>query len=122
MAVASKSSQDDIAIHLQGSWLAHCFDTTASGAMTSMLVLLTGKRNKPKPKPKPYIHLHTAQRLGCSPSQCLAFGHTSTGVAAAHSAGVQVMAVLNPRTVQQDFELAGDVMTCFDAYCTGFGL
>ncbi len=44
-----------------------------------------------KPHPEPY--LQTAQRLGCSPAQCIAIEDTPSGVASAVAAGMRVVAV-----------------------------
>lgn len=50
------------------------------------------RRGKPAPDP----FLEAALRLGVSPEQCLVFEDTSTGVAAANAAGMQVVLVPSP--------------------------
>lgn len=47
----------------------------------------------PRPKPDPDVYLRAAEMLGVEPSRCLVVEDTPTGVAAARSAGMRVVAV-----------------------------
>lgn len=51
-----------------------------------------------KPKPDPEIYLLAAQRLGVSPSECLALEDSVNGVKAALAAGANVVAIATPFT------------------------
>lgn len=47
-------------------------------------------------KPDPAVYLTAARRLGVVPAVCLAFEDSAPGVAAAHAAGMRVVAVPDP--------------------------
>lgn len=57
-------------------------------------------------KPKPYIYQICAQMLEVDPSQCLVFEDSHAGVIAAKSAGMNVIAIPNAFTKNQDFSAA----------------
>eukprot|EP01029_Cantina_marsupialis_P031003 TRINITY_DN8695_c0_g1_i1.p1 TRINITY_DN8695_c0_g1~~TRINITY_DN8695_c0_g1_i1.p1 ORF type:complete len:224 (-),score=67.74 TRINITY_DN8695_c0_g1_i1:200-871(-) len=55
-------------------------------------------------KPNPDIFLVAAKRLGVKPESCVAFEDAATGVTAAHSAGMRVIAIPDPRIENPVFE------------------
>jgi pseudouridine-5'-monophosphatase len=57
-------------------------------------------------KPAPDVFLLAAERLGADPKGCLVFEDTPKGVAAARAAGMQVIAIPDPRMDRSDFEHA----------------
>lgn len=57
-------------------------------------------------KPKPYIYQICSQTLDVHPSQCLVFEDSSAGVWAAARAGMDVIAIPNRFTQDQDFSPA----------------
>ena len=65
-------------------------------------------------KPKPYIYQLTAQNLGISPKDCIVFEDSNAGVEAAFTAGMDVMAVPNEFTKNQDFSHALKVTKFID--------
>lgn len=54
-------------------------------------------------KPKPYIYQYVAEKMGVMPKNCIVFEDTNAGVAAAASAQMNVYAVPNEFTKNQDF-------------------
>lgn len=54
-------------------------------------------------KPAPDIFLAAARGLGASPERCLVFEDTPKGVAAARSAGMEVIAVVDPMMLHEDY-------------------
>lgn len=57
-------------------------------------------------KPKPYIYQICAKQLGVKPEQCIVFEDSSAGVDAAFYAGMDVIAIPNRYTKQQNFKHA----------------
>jgi pseudouridine-5'-monophosphatase len=57
-------------------------------------------------KPAPDIFLAAARGLGAAPERCLVFEDTPKGVAAARAAGMEVIAVIDPLMVGEDFSAA----------------
>jgi pseudouridine-5'-monophosphatase len=57
-------------------------------------------------KPAPDIFLAAARGLGAAPERCLVFEDTPKGVAAARAAGLEVIAVIDPLMVGEDFSAA----------------
>jgi beta-phosphoglucomutase-like phosphatase (HAD superfamily) len=57
-------------------------------------------------KPAPDIYLLAAERMGVSPSRCVAFEDSEAGVRSAKSAGMTVIAVPNVFTAHQDHSSA----------------
>lgn len=59
-----------------------------------------------KRKPAPDLYLAAIKQLGLSAASCLAFEDTESGVTAAKTAGVQVVALPGELTQEQDFSAA----------------
>jgi len=68
-------------------------------------------------KPKPYVYQLAAQKLGIDPKTTIVFEDSSSGVIAAHTAGMIVVAVPNVLTDKQDFAKANYI-----AYFENLGL
>jgi beta-phosphoglucomutase len=64
-------------------------------------------------KPKPYVYQLAAQKLGIDPQTTVVFEDSSSGVIAAHTAGMIVVAVPNVLTDKQDFAKA-NYITAFE--------
>lgn len=107
LAVASAAPKKEILNHLKNLNLLDIFDEVVSGSDD-----LHGyyKDSEGLNKPKPYIYLHVAYLLGLSPSQCVAFEDSHTGVVAAAAAGILTFAVPNPYTQEHDFSEAAFVI------------
>ncbi len=94
VAVASSAPHSWVETHLTRLGLLHRFDT-----------LVCGDDVRPgRTKPYPDIYLKALDKLGLMPSQAIAFEDSPPGVAAAHAAGIFVVAVPNPTTASLKFE------------------
>jgi HAD superfamily hydrolase (TIGR01509 family) len=102
MAVASSSFRKDVQASLRTVGLA------------SMLPMLATGDEVEHTKPAPDLYLLAARRLGLSPSQCIAFEDTQTGLRAAHAAGVPCIAVPNHYSRHHDFSLATQVLNSLE--------
>ncbi|MCD6576527.1 MAG: HAD-IA family hydrolase [Anaerolineaceae bacterium] len=63
-------------------------------------------------KPNPEIYLMAMERAGLKPEECLVIEDSRNGVAAAHAAGIRVIATTNFYTEKEDLSLADIVVTC----------
>lgn len=63
--------------------------------------------DEPYGKPHPGVYLTTARRLGVHPSRCIAFEDSETGVAAAKSAHMRVVAVPDAAHLQSGEQMDG---------------
>jgi HAD superfamily hydrolase (TIGR01509 family) len=97
-AVASSSRLDWVGGHLDRLALRHRF----AAVVTRDDVGGDAARTKPAPD----LFLVAAERLGAEPARCVALEDSPHGVAAAHDAGMAVVAVPGPMTVGLDFSLA----------------
>ena len=70
-------------------------------------------------KPAPDIYLLAAERLGVSPTRCLALEDSEAGVQSAKAAGMTVIAVPNIFTAHQDHSSADDVLSSLGDVLTG---
>jgi HAD superfamily hydrolase (TIGR01509 family) len=62
-------------------------------------------------KPHPACFLLAAQRLNCTPEQCLVFEDSTAGVTAAKRAGMACVALQRPGTPRQDLSAADCIFT-----------
>lgn len=81
-AVGSSAPRENVDLCLQALRLEGVFSATVSGADV--------RRGKPAPD----IFLMAAERIGISPRNCLVFEDAPAGIAAAHAAGMRVVALL----------------------------
>ena len=66
-------------------------------------------------KPAPDIFARAAERLGAAPERCLVFEDTPKGVAAARAAGMEVIAVVDPTMLHEDYSGALRVVESLEA-------
>jgi beta-phosphoglucomutase len=66
--------------------------------LVNSLDLVLAREDVLNPKPDPEIYLLAAERLGVSPSECLALEDSANGVRAAIAAGTNVVALATPFT------------------------
>lgn len=66
-------------------------------------------------KPAPDIFLAAAERLGCSPSDCLVIEDSANGVQAAKAAGMYCIGFQNSNSGYQDLSVADRVVESFSA-------
>ena len=83
LAVASSSNRELIDAVLRRLELTSVFDVTVSSEEVA------------KGKPAPDVYLETARRLGVPPGRCVAIEDSASGIRAAHSAGMRVIAYPN---------------------------
>lgn len=100
MAVVTSSGRDEAHHKLRRSGLDAYFE----------IVVTLADVTSPKPAPDPY--LLAAERLGVSPTRCLAFEDSETGAEAAHRAGCTVVQVpdVAPTTGRWSHHLARDLL------------
>ena len=70
-------------------------------------------------KPAPDIYLLAAERLGVSPTHCLALEDSEAGVRSAKAAGMTVIAVPNFFTAHQDHSAADVVLSSLGDVLSG---
>lgn len=109
VGLASSAPRKEIFQNLQQIGLENYFDLVISGSND----LDDYVDQEGKNKPKPYIYIEAAKRLNIPPTKCLVFEDTSSGVEAASSAGMTVIAVPNQFTSQQNFSKATKVIWSF---------
>ena len=83
LAVASSSNRELIDAVLRRLELTSVFDVTVSSEEVA------------RGKPAPDVYLETARRLGVPPGRCVAIEDSASGIRAAHSAGMRVIAYPN---------------------------
>lgn len=95
LAIASSSRRDWVLGHLTHAGLRDPFE------------VVVGRDDVgDQPKPAPAVYLEALRRLDVSADQVVALEDSQHGVAAATAAGVPVVAVPNPVTVDADFSAA----------------
>jgi pseudouridine-5'-monophosphatase len=106
-AVASSSATRDFELKVTAhrEWFA-CFHCVVLGDDPAV------KRGKPAPD----IFLAAASRLGAKPGQCLVLEDAPSGVAAAHAAGMSVVAVPHPEMNAEAFGSADQVLPSLEAF------
>jgi HAD superfamily hydrolase (TIGR01509 family) len=85
LGLASSSNRELIDLALAMSGMAPFFTATVSS------------EEVPRGKPAPDVYLEATKRLGVRPSAAVAIEDSSNGLLAAHTAGLGVIAVPNPR-------------------------
>ncbi len=98
LAVGSSASYRWVGTHLSRLGLLEEFD-----------VIVTSD-DVESAKPSPDIFLKVIEKLGISADQALVLEDSLNGVLAANRAGIRVIAVPNPITIDQDFSLATAVV------------
>jgi HAD superfamily hydrolase (TIGR01509 family) len=85
LALASSSNRPIITVALEGARLAPLFEVTVSSEEVA------------RGKPAPDVFLEAARRLALAPARCAAIEDSGNGIRSAHSAGMRVVAIPNPR-------------------------
>jgi HAD superfamily hydrolase (TIGR01509 family) len=85
LALASSSNRPLITAALEGAGLAPLFEVTVSSEEVA------------RGKPAPDVFLEAARRLALAPARCAAIEDSGNGIRSAHSAGMRVVAIPNPR-------------------------
>lgn len=98
LAVASSSPYNDLIAILEHHKLRGHFSCIIGGDMV------------PHKKPEPDIYLLATGRLDVSPSACVAFEDSHSGVSAAKSAGLMAVAVPHSMSLDHDFSRADAVL------------
>lgn len=80
-AVGSSAPRENVDLCLEALQLREIFAATVSGADVA------------RGKPAPDIFLKAAERIGANPERCLVFEDAPAGIAAAHAAGMRVVAL-----------------------------
>jgi len=99
LALASSAPRSEIMHNLKTIGLEHAFDKIISGDDDLKDIQDSEGTNKPKP----YIYLRLAEWLQVGAEHCLVIEDTEAGVTAAHTAGMDVIAVPNRFTKGQNF-------------------
>ena len=97
LAVASSSNRELIDGVLRRLQLTELFQATVSSEEVA------------RGKPAPDVYLETARRLGVEPARCAAIEDSASGIRAAHSAGMRVIAYPN-----RHYPPAADVLALAD--------
>lgn len=71
---------------------------------------IVGNDGTLKPKPEPDVYLLALEKMGAKAAETLALEDSSSGVRAAHAAGLYVIAVPNEFTLHQDFAVADHIL------------
>lgn len=88
-AIGSSAPRENVDACLQALRLEETFQTTVSGADVR------------HGKPAPDIFLKAAEKLGIAPRQCLVFEDAPAGIAAAHAAGMRVLALSTSHSLEE---------------------
>lgn len=99
VAIASSSRPEYVELIIRNLNLLHHFDA------------VVGLDGALKPKPAPDVYLHALEQLQARPEETVALEDSSSGVRAAHNAGLYVIAVPNEYTAQQDFSKADLILS-----------
>jgi len=106
-AVATSSNQHHFAIKTSQHQDWFClFDT----------VVTSDHADVKRAKPAPDIFLTAAAQLSITPEHCLVFEDAPSGVAAANSAGMSVVAVPDPNMSHDAFSDASDIIDSLEAF------
>jgi HAD superfamily hydrolase (TIGR01509 family) len=102
LAVATTSTVSSVEALLRSIFACdgrHLFSVIAAGDVV------------PRKKPAPDIYLYACERLGLSPSVCVAVEDSENGVLAAHDAGLAVIAAPSFYANEDDFSAATTVLS-----------
>jgi HAD superfamily hydrolase (TIGR01509 family) len=88
-AVGSSAPRENVDLCLKALRLEGVFSATVSGA------------DVVRGKPAPDIFLKAAELIGAAPRQCQVFEDAPAGIAAAHAAGMRVLALLTSHTPEE---------------------
>jgi HAD superfamily hydrolase (TIGR01509 family) len=91
---------------VSGSERRHVAEAVARCGVAEHIKFFLGREDYAHGKPDPGCYLTAAQRLGVSPSRCLAFEDSRVGVGAAKQAGMYCVALARPGTPPQDVSAA----------------
>lgn len=94
MAVATNAERANVDFVLDTAGIRDAFRVVVSG------------HDVERPKPHPDIYLRAAEILGVSPSDCIVFEDSRTGIDAAHAAGMKVIGLLTTLSAFDKVELA----------------
>ena len=94
MAVASNAERANVDFVLDTAGIRDAFRAVVSG------------QDVERPKPHPDIYFRAAELLAVSPSDCVVFEDSRTGVEAAHAAGMKVVGLLTTLSAFDNVELA----------------
>jgi beta-phosphoglucomutase family hydrolase len=89
MAMATSATLEDIDFILNKVPIRDNFDVIVNSSMVS------------KPKPHPQIFLKAAEELGMDPDRCIVFEDSLSGIKAADSAGMKVVAITTGHTADE---------------------
>jgi HAD superfamily hydrolase (TIGR01509 family) len=103
LAIASSAVRNSIEAILRRFALRDCFAVIVDGSEVA------------EGKPDPEAYLVTARKLRVAPEECVVFEDSHVGVVAAKRAGMDCVAIRNPRAQQwQDLSAAGLVLASFE--------
>lgn len=105
LAVASSSSEQQIAEIVDALGIRGCFTALISGETV------------PHPKPEPDIFLSAADTLGVQPADCVVIEDSAHGVAAAKAAGMFCIGLRNPDSGEQDLSAADRTVSALRDIC-----
>ena len=78
------------------TWRANVQATLGDSKLLELMEFIIAKEDVARPKPSPDGYRLAVQRLGLPPSRCVALEDSPTGLSAARSSGVSVLAVAHP--------------------------
>ena len=78
------------------TWRANVQATLGGSKLLELMEFIIAKEDVARPKPSPDGYRLAVQRLGLPPARCVALEDSPTGLSAARSSGVSVLAVAHP--------------------------
>ncbi|MEM4367241.1 MAG: HAD family phosphatase [Candidatus Anstonellales archaeon] len=91
---------------VSGSVEQRLIEKAGAAGLDGKVDLLIGLKEGKSGKPSPDLYLEALEKTGASPKKSIAFEDTSSGVEAASSAGIRVIAVPTEFSKAQDFSKA----------------
>ena len=86
--------------------------------ISSFFQAIISWENVAKGKPDPEAYIKTSQKLGISPSDCVAIEDSSSGIMAAKAAGMRCVALRMPSTASHDVSMADLVINSLSELST----